>query len=420
MSSTASSEHHVSPADTATASPQLDSLLGRYQGTDYFFMSDMLNAEERDVRRRVSTFVDEHVLPVANHYWEDAQFPYDLVSRSVELGITGGTIRGHGCPGMTPLAEGLATMQLARGDGSLALIHAVHSGLNMHVIDMLGSQEQKERWLPAMARCAPLSAFALTEPDHGSDVVRMATTARRDGGSWVLNGAKRWIGLGTIADLVLVWARDEHTGGVGCFVVDRRDPAQAAGYEASVMHGKSAMRAMVNADIRLSDVRVPVDNRLVGSHTFADTSRCLTKSRQSIAWAALGHAVAAYECALVYVKHRSQFGQPLARFQLIQDKLARMAADITSMQMMCVRMAQLEAEGRIGLEHAALAKLSTAEGARRVCSTARDMLGGNGILLDHHVARHLADVEAIYTFEGTDTVQALIVGRAITGLSAFV
>jgi glutaryl-CoA dehydrogenase len=420
MSSTASSEHHVSPADTATASPQLDSLLGRYQGTDYFFMSDMLNAEERDVRRRVSTFVDEHVLPVANHYWEDAQFPYDLVSRSVELGITGGTIRGHGCPGMTPLAEGLATMQLARGDGSLALIHAVHSGLNMHVIDMLGSQEQKERWLPAMARCAPLSAFALTEPDHGSDVVRMATTARRDGDSWVLNGAKRWIGLGTIADLVLVWARDEHTGGVGCFVVDRRDPAQAAGYEASVMHGKSAMRAMVNADIRLSDVRVPVDNRLVGSHTFADTSRCLTKSRQSIAWAALGHAVAAYECALVYVKHRSQFGQPLARFQLIQDKLARMAADITSMQMMCVRMAQLEAEGRIGLEHAALAKLSTAEGARRVCSTARDMLGGNGILLDHHVARHLADVEAIYTFEGTDTVQALIVGRAITGLSAFV
>jgi glutaryl-CoA dehydrogenase len=420
MSSTASSEHHVSPADTATASPQLDSLLGRYQGTDYFFMSDMLNAEERDVRRRVSTFVDEHVLPVANHYWEDAQFPYDLVSRSVELGITGGTIRGHGCPGMTPLAEGLATMQLARGDGSLALIHAVHSGLNMHVIDMLGSQEQKERWLPAMARCAPLSAFALTEPDHGSDVVRMATTARRDGDSWVLNGAKRWIGLGTIADLVLVWARDEHTSGVGCFVVDRRDPAQAAGYEASVMHGKSAMRAMVNADIRLSDVRVPVDNRLVGSHTFADTSRCLTKSRQSIAWAALGHAVAAYECALVYVKHRSQFGHPLARFQLIQDKLARMAADITSMQMMCVRMAQLEAEGRIGLEHAALAKLSTAEGARRVCSTARDMLGGNGILLDHHVARHLADVEAIYTFEGTDTVQALIVGRAITGLSAFV
>jgi glutaryl-CoA dehydrogenase len=164
----------------------------------------------------------------------------------------------------------------------------------------------------------------------------------------------------------------------------------------------------------------PAENRLVGSRTFADTSQCLTKSRQSIAWAALGHAVASYECALTYVKHRTQFGQPLARFQLIQDKLARMVAEITAMQLMCVRMAQLAAEGRVELEHAALAKLSTAEGARRVCSMARDMLGGNGILLDHHVARHLADLEALYTFEGTDTVQALIVGRAITGLSAFV
>jgi glutaryl-CoA dehydrogenase len=405
--------------DIMTRSSQQSLELGRYQGTDYFFMSDLLSAEERDVRAQVSSFVDDHVLPVANHYWERAEFPSELVSRWAELGMVGGTIQGYGCPGLTPMAEGLATMQLARGDGSLALIHAVHSGLNMHTIDMLGSGEQKERWLPDMARCATLSAFALTEPEHGSDVVRMDTTARREGDGWVLSGTKRWIGLGTIADLVLVWARDEHSGGVGCFVIDRRDPMQAAGYQASVMHGKSAMRSMVNADIRLDDVRVPAENRLAQSQTFADTSRCLTKSRQSIAWAALGHAVASYECALTYVKHRRQFGQPLARFQLIQDKLARMVADITGMQMMCVRMAQLEAEGRVGLEHAALAKLNTAEGARRVCSMARDMLGGNGVLLDHHVARHLADIEALYTFEGTDTVQALIVGRAITGMSAF-
>ena len=408
-------ERDVPSDDIVTPSPQMSSELGRYQGTDYFFMSDMLSAEERAIRTRVSTFVDQQVLSVANHYWERAEFPRDLVSRSAELGIMGGTIQGHGCPGMTPLAEGLATMQLARGDGSLALIHAVHSGLNMHVIDMLGSEKQKSRWLPDMARGVALSAFALTEPEHGSDVVQLETSARRDGDSWVLSGAKRWIGLGTIADLVLVWARDENTGGVGCFVIDRRDPVQAAGYHAFVMQGKAAMRAMPNADIRLDDVRVPVENRLVGSRTFADTSRCLTKSRQSIAWAALGHAVASYECALVYVMHRTQFGRPLARFQLIQEKLARMVADITAMQMMCVRMAQLEAEGRVGLEHAALAKLYTAEGARRVCSMARDMLGGNGVLLDYHVARHLADVEAVYTFEGTDTVQALIVGRALTG-----
>jgi glutaryl-CoA dehydrogenase len=310
-------------------------------------------------------------------------------------------------------------MQLACRDGSFALINSVHSGLNMHVIDMLGSEEQKERWLPDMATCAKLSAFALTEPDHGSDVVSMATSARRDGDHWVLNGAKRWIGLGTIADLVLVWARDEDTRGIGCFVIERSDERPVDGYHASVMAGKSAMRAMPNADIRLQDVRIPVENRLVHSKTFADASRCLTKSRQSIAWDALGHAVAAYECALAYVKRREQFGKPLAGFQLVQDKLAHMVVDITGMQMMCVRMAQLEAEGRIGLEHAALAKLNTAAGARRVCALARDLLGGNGILLDHHVARHHSDVEAVYTFEGTDTVQSLIVGRAITGMSAF-
>ncbi len=411
--------HDVPPDDVVAPGPPTGPALGRYLGTDYFAMSDMLTEEERAVRAQVSAFVDDHVLPVANEHWEKAEFPAGLVSRWADLGMMGGTIQGHGCPGMTPLAEGLVTMQLARGDGSLGLIHAVHSGLNMHVIDKLGSQEQKTRWLPDMARGRTLSAFALTEPEHGSDVVRMSTTARRDGDSWVLEGAKRWIGLGTVADLVLVWARDADDGGIGCFVVDRRDPAQASGYRASVMQGKASMRGMPNADILLDRVRVPVGNRLVESRTFADTSRCLTKSRQSIAWAALGHAVAAYECALTYVKHRTQFGQPLARFQLIQDKLARMVVDITSMQMMCLRLAQLEAEGRVELEHAALAKLSTAEGARRVCATARDMLGGNGILLDHHVARHLADVEAVYTFEGTDTVQALIVGRAITGLSAF-
>jgi glutaryl-CoA dehydrogenase len=310
-------------------------------------------------------------------------------------------------------------MQLARGDGSFALINSVHSGLNMHVIDMLGSEEQKRRWLPDMAQCAKLSAFALTEPDHGSDVVRMSTVARRDGDHWVLNGSKRWIGNGIAADLVLVWARDEDNGGVGCFVIDHSE-ARVDGYHASVMTGKTAMRAMINADIRLENVRVPVDNRLVHSRTFEDTTRCLTKSRQSIAWDALGHAIAAYECALTYVKHRKQFGKPLASFQLIQDKLANMVSDITSMQLMCVRLAQLQAEGRVQLEHAALAKLNTAAGARRVCAMARDILGGNGILLDHHVARHHADMEAVYTFEGTDTVQSLIVGRAVTGISAFV
>jgi glutaryl-CoA dehydrogenase len=404
--------------DVVTPSDEMSLELGRYQHTDFFHMSDILSAEERAVRELVSTFVDDELLPEANRYWEEARFPYELVQRWAALGLVGGSITGYGCPGLTPLAEGVMSMQLARGDGSFALINSVHSGLNMHVIDKLGSEEQKQRWLPDMATCAKLSAFALTEPDHGSDVVRMGTTARRDGNAWVLNGAKRWIGNGTIADLVLVWARDEDNGGIGCFVIDRSE-GEVPGYHASVMTGKTAMRAMINADIRLDEVRVPLENRLALSRTFADTSCCLTKSRQSIAWDALGHAVAAYECTLAYVKRREQFGQPLAGFQIVQDKLANMVSDITGMQMMCVRLAQLESEGRVRLEHAALAKLNTAAGARRVCAMARDLLGGNGILLDHHVARHHADVEAVYTFEGTDTVQALIIGRALTGLSAF-
>jgi glutaryl-CoA dehydrogenase len=321
---------------------------------------------------------------------------------------------------MSPVADGLVALELARGDGSFSTFNSVHSGLAMSSIDLLGSEEQKQRWLPAMARCEKLGAFALTEPDHGSDVVRLETRARRDGDCWVLNGAKRWIGNGTIADLVLVWARDEDGhGDVGGFVIDRpeNDPT---GYHASVITGKTSNRALWQADIRLENVRVPAGNRLVGSRTFADTNRCLTKSRQTIAWEALGHAIGAYECALAYAKQRKQFGRRIAGFQLIQDKLSHMVADITGMQLICLRMAQLQAEGRVGLEHASLAKLNTATGARRVCAMARDILGGNGILLDHHVARHHADVEAVYTYEGTDTVQSLIVGRAVTGISAFI
>jgi glutaryl-CoA dehydrogenase len=387
------------------------------QGTDFFAMDALLTAEERAIRDRVRAFVDDHLIPVANDYWERAEFPTELIPRYAELGVAGGAIEGHDCPAMSAVAEGLVAAELARGDGSFSTFNSVHSGLVMGAIDMLGSEEQKERWLPAMARLEKLGAFALTEPEHGSDVVRLNTRARRDGESWVLDGKKRWIGNGTMADLVLVWARDDD-GKVGGFMVDRRD-SDAAGYEATRIAGKTSNRALWQADIRLSGVRVPADHRLAGSRSFADTGRCLTKSRQTIAWEGLGHAVAAFECALAYAKRRQQFGKPIASFQLVQDKLSNMLADITGMQLICLRMAQLQQEGSVRLEHAALAKLNTAAGARRVCAMARDILGGNGILLEYHVARHHADMEAVYTYEGTDTVQSLIVGRAVTGLSAF-
>ena len=401
--------------------PKGDDLAGS-RDTDFFHIGDHLDERERALLTRVRDYCDTQVAPVANEYWERAEFPYELVAGYRELGVAGGSLAGYGCPGLTPLAEGLVAAELARGDGSIATFNAVHSGLAMTAIGLLGSDEQKQRWLVPMAAVDKLGAFALTEPEHGSDVVRLATRARAhpDGG-WTLHGRKRWIGNGTVADIVVVWARDDD-GDVGAFVVEHPDGAAAPvpGYRAQRITGKAANRAVWQAQIQLDGVRIGPDARLAQARNWDDTGRVLAKSRQTVAWEGLGHAVAAYEAAVTYALRREQFGRPLARFQLVQDKLSHMLADITAMQTMCTRMSQLQVEGRADLEHAALAKLATASAARRVCGMARDILGGNGILLDHHVARHHADIEAVYTYEGTDSVQSLIVGRAITGLSAFV
>ncbi len=390
-------------------------LIGRSRGTDFYGVDELIPAEERALRDRVREFCDDVVVPAAAQSWEDAALPASVRDGIRDLGIAGGSLQGYECPGMSVLGSHLVLSELARGDGSVATYHGVHTGLAMLSIGMLGSEEQKERWLPSMARMDRLGAFALTEPDHGSDVVALGTRARRDGDSWVLDGAKRWIGNASIADIVVVWARDDD-GNVGGFVVETDD---ADGYEAEVITGKASNRAVWQAKIRLSGVRVPLEHRLAQARTFSDTGRVLTHSRQGVAWEALGHALAAYEAAVGYAGARRQFGRPIASFQLVQDKLSHMLADITSMQLLCLRLAELDKLGRVTLAHASLAKLQTAAAARRVCASARDVLGGNGILLEYHVARHLADVEATYTYEGTDSVQSLIVGREITGISAF-
>jgi glutaryl-CoA dehydrogenase len=390
--------------------------IGRSQGTDFYGFDDLLTAEEREIRDRVRAFCDEHVVPVAAQFWEAAELPAEVKDRYRELGVAGGSLHGHECPGMSPLAANLVICELARGDGSMATYHGVHSGLAMASIGTLGSEEQRERWLPAMARVERLGAFALTEPEHGSDVVGLATRAHRDGDAWVLDGSKRWIGNGSVADVVVVWARDDD-GKVGGFVVE---PADVEGYDAEVIQGKTANRGVWQAQIELRGIRVPLENRLENARSFSDTNIILAHSRQGVAWEALGHATAAYEAARAYALERSQFGTPIAGFQLVQDKLSHMLADIVGMQGILHRMAQLHEQRRATLSVAALAKLQCASGARRVCQMARDILGGNGILLEYHVARHLADVEATYTYEGTDSVQSLIVGREITGLSAFV
>ena len=397
-----------------TAPPDLFQDLGHSLATDYFFLREQLTVQQLEVLRRVRLFVDDEVLPVIGDHWERAEMPWPLIRRLGELGVVGEDIHGYGCPGLDPIALGLVHMELNRGDGSLGTFLGVQAGLAMKSIAMLGSEVQKQRWLPEMARLEKLGAFALTEPNHGSDSVALETSARRVGDSYVLNGAKRWIGSGSVADVVVVWARNED-GKVNGFLVEKGTP----GYEAEVIEGKGSLRAIWQAQISLEDVEVPVENRLPGASSFKDTGRVLAGTRSTCAWAALGHAVAAYDIALTYAKRREQFGRPLASFQIVQDRLVKMLAEVTSMQLYCLQIGRLAERGELTDTIAGLAKLNNTRKARQVCGEARDMLGGNGILLENHVIRHMADIEAIHTYEGTETMQTLIVGRDITGLGAF-
>ena len=393
----------------------MDERIGRSLGTDYFRIADQLSPEEVSYWRRTRDFVDDEVLPAINDYWERAEFPWSLIETLAKLGIVGDGIEGYGCPPMSPIACGLVHMELNRGDGSLGTFLGVQAGLAMQSIAMLGSEEQKARWLPEMARLDKIGAFALTEPLHGSDSVSLETSARRVGDEWVLNGAKKWIGNGTIADVVVIWARDAEDAQVKGFLVEKGTP----GYDATRIGGKGSLRAVWQAEIALTDVRIPEGARLPGARSFKDTGRVLAGTRNSVAWAALGHATAAYEIAVTYCRHRRQFGKPLVSYQIVQDRLVKMLAEVCSMQLYCLRLARLIEEGRMTDTIAAIAKMNNTRKARHVISEARDLLGGNGILLDFHVMRHMADIEAIHTFEGTETIQTLIVGRDITGVGAF-
>ncbi|MBA3952386.1 MAG: acyl-CoA dehydrogenase family protein [Rubrobacter sp.] len=393
----------------------------RSLGTDYYVLDDLFTDEERGVRDKVRAFADAEVIPIINEYWEKAQFPFELVPKVAELNIAGGSIEGYGCPGMSHVAAGLIAIEMSRGDGSLNTFFGVHSGLAMGTIDICGSEEQKERWLPSMARMEKIGAWGLTEPDHGSDSVMLETTARRDGDGWVLTGKKRWIGNATFADLVIIWARDVEDGQVKGFVLEKDENGnQHPGYTTELIKGKMGKRAVWQPDIFLEDVRVPAANKLEFANSFKDTNKVLTATRSGVAWEAIGHAIASYEAALQYSKERIQFGKPIASFQLIQNKLANMLAEITNMQLMVYRLSQLQEQGKMTGPMASLAKMNNAKKAKQVCSDARDIMGGNGVLLEYHVARHLSDVEIVYTYEGTDTIQSLIVGRDVTGISAFV
>jgi len=388
-----------------------------YSGLDFFKLDNFLTDKQRELRNRVQEYVQTTVLPNINPYWENAEFPRDIAMGLRDLGIIGGMIRGYGSAGLDPLEMGLVKYELAKGDGSINTFFGVHSGLAMGSIGLLGSDEQRERWLPAMSRLEKIGAFALTEPTQGSDAVNVQTTARLENGQWVLNGAKRWIGNASIAGILIIWARDED-GKFGGFVIE--DPQNVEGVEIEVIEGKIGKRAVLNADIRLTNVRIPEENRLAKPRSFKDMGKVLVLGRYGVAWEAAGCAAGAFEMALKYAKEREQFGKPLAARQLIQQKLVEMATEVTAMQLICFQMAQLVASGQLTDSIASMAKYNNARKARYVTQLARETLGGNGILIENHIARLMTDAEIIYTYEGTNEINMLLVGRELTGINAIV
>jgi glutaryl-CoA dehydrogenase len=384
---------------------------------DFYGFEELLSDEERATLHRVREFLRTEVAPIANDFWARAEFPAELVKGYAELGIAGLSYPEEDAPKPSSLLSGFLALEMAHTDASMATFFGVHTGLAMGSIVACGSPEQRERWLPAMARMERIGAFALTEPGGGSDVAGgLRTTARRDGHSWLINGAKRWIGNGTFADVVVVWARDEDDDQVKGFVVEAGTP----GFTATKIENKMALRTVQNADISFVDCRVPEDNRLAGANSFRDTAVVLRRTRSGVAWQSVGVMLAAYEIALSYAKEREQFGRPIGKFQLVQDLLVRMLGNATASLGMVVRLAQLQDAGNYRDEHSALAKAYCTTRMREVVGWARELLAGNGIVLDYDIGRFVADAEALYSYEGTREINTLVVGRAITGLSAFV
>ena len=385
--------------------------------SDFLGFELLLDDQDRELLARVRSFMTRDVEPIINDYWTRAEFPHEIVPAMAELGIAGLAYDGPGCPDRGGLVGGMVAMEIARVDPSIGTFMGVHGGLAMGSIQLCGSPEQKQRWLPAMARMELIGAFGLTEPDVGSAIAGgLATVARRDGDDWVLDGEKKWIGNAAFADLIIIWARDEADGEVKGFVVEQGTD----GMTFTKQEDKIALRVVQNAEIHLRGVRVPEANRLQEAGSFADTARVLQVTRMDVAWQATGCARGAFEHALRYTTARQQFGRSIGSFQLVQDLLVKMLSNVTASIAMNARASQLQDAGVLRDEHASLCKVHSTVRMRETVGWAREVLGGNGILLEHHVGRFVADSEAIYSYEGTREINTLIVGRAITGEGAFV
>ncbi|MBB5439095.1 glutaryl-CoA dehydrogenase [Pedobacter sp. AK017] len=387
------------------------------EGDFYQLGEEALKDEDRALQLKVRTFLEKEVKPVVNKYWLKAEFPFELIPKIAELNICGLTYQGYGCPGKSNLMEGMLAMEMAHVDTSMSTFFGVQSGLAMGAIYLLGSEAQKQQWLPDMQQMKIIGAFGLTEPEVGSGVAGgLTTTAKRQGNKWLLNGQKKWIGNATFSDITVIWARDVDDNQVKGFLVRKG----SKGFAVEKMQDKMALRIVQNGLITLTNCEVDEEDRLQNANSFKDTAKVLKMTRAGVAWQAVGCARGAYESALNYTRTRKQFGKPIASYQLIQNHLVEMLSNLTAMQTLCFRLSQLQDQGLLTDEHASLAKVFCSMRTRDVVSRAREVMGGNGILLEYDVARFVADAEAIYSYEGTKEINTLIVGRAITGFSAFV
>ena len=381
--------------------------------TDFYRVDDLLTQEERLVRSTIGRFVDERFLPLVAEHYEAGTFPAEILPELAQLGVFGMHLHGYGAAGMSNVMYGLACQELERGDSGLRSFVSVQGSLCMFPINRYGSEEQKSRWLPAMAKGEVIGCFGLTEPEFGSNPAGMATRARRDGGDWVLNGTKMWITNGNVADLAIIWARTEE--GIRGFLVEKG----TRGFEARQIHHKLSMRASVSSELILDDCRIPAANQLPGATGLKGPLSCLNEARFGIVWGVLGAAVACYQSALDYAKARVQFDKPIAGYQLTQEKLVNMLTEITKGQLLALQLGRLKDEGKATATQISMAKLNNVREALQIARDARTILGGNGISLEYPVMRHMVNLETVLTYEGTSEIHMLAVGEEITGLPAF-
>ncbi len=385
--------------------------------SDFYGFENLLTEREREFLATLRAALETEIEPIVNEHWERAEFPDQVIDVLHRNGVI-----GLGFPETAPFENsavfrGWVALELGRVDASVGTYVGVQNGLALGAVGVCGSEEQRAEWLPKLASGEVIGAFGLTEPDSGSDSAQgLRTVARREGDSWVLNGAKRWIGNATFSDITIIWAKSEEDGQVKGFIV----PTSTPGYSATKIEGKQSLRMVQNADITLEDVVVPEALRLQNANSFRDTATVLRLTRAEVAWAAIGVAVGAYEAALRYSKERVQFGKPIAKHQLIQDLLVKSLGNITASIGLCTRVSQMLDDGTQRDEHSALAKAFATARMRETVAWCREILGGNGIVIDYDVARFFADAEALYSYEGTREMNTLIVGRAITGEAAFV